>query len=98
MLERELQLDCTLQPRKQECHYLMYSIPHLWLDVSSTSLSTSPSSSSEEMPRFCRRGVHWSKVGKGIKMGPRRREHSYKGLWREWLKIKSLIMGGGLRT
>lgn len=58
--------------KANECHYLFYSFIHLWFDVSSTSLSTSPSSSSDDMPRFCRRdewtGQKWGEVlgpGKG---------------------------------
>lgn len=56
MVERQgLQLAHVVAPKAKESLPPVLCVSHLWLDVSSTSLSTSPSSSSDEMPRFCRR-------------------------------------------
>lgn len=70
MLERPgLQLaHCSLLISKT-LSLLPVHVTHLWLDGSSTSLSTSPSSSSDEIPRFCRRGgvdygQKWEEVSK----------------------------------
>lgn len=72
MLGRQgLQSACLAAQEARPCHCLLYCVTHLWLDVSSTSLSTSPSSSSDEMPRFYRRdeGTVVKRGQRGLKEG-----------------------------
>lgn len=54
----------TAAPKAKHSRDLPSCVTHLWLEGSSTSLSTSPSSSSDEMPRFCRRD-EWTSVKSG---------------------------------